>query len=1276
MENSSTMNFKGIINRKVNKSTNHLQVVNVHTPTGDNKNKKKILQTNINIKSLCRPTKLNSPKIQNLDQQSNYISNYIIQNIQLENPSLGRCDSKTKVMNNQKNVLLKLSLIMNTPRNHHLNSSKLTNNLHLNFSEPDDTGCSNNRFLKVKTIESPTNTKRNKRLSRFGLLTKNNETSNEELPNSFSLFVAKHNMKNVNKSHKELLQISSSGGSHNKKPHLVSESPMHVLVNSASFQPTQNSEVNTFIEKCVTQHFLTELSPDIVKLNGGYRRLFKTKLLSDSELSDDVLLEDDEESPFILQPTSSIFFIKNLCVFFCMVYTVTIYPILLAFNKNESKTDRVINILVEIILFIDIILNFVTSYYDADDKAVLNLKKCAKHYIKDRLIFDIIASLPFSTFIYDTSCKYLRLFPFCRLFKLGIFIETLHDTTHYKTRNPLHFIKPLSVHNPIYSFVEFFIAVFLVSHVSSCIQIFLAKFAHPNWLYKLDPFDKINETDIYLSAIYFTFASIISVGYGDITVVSTVERVYNILLMIIGVCLYSFAISILSSLFEKYQEQEEEENRKIYLAQEIRKNYNIPQELFERLNRYLSFQKKYKKNNPSALISTLPKHLKNSLMYKMLEQSLTKLNFVKRKSFDFRYRVTVMLKEINYIKNEYVIQEGDMIEEMYMIKKGKMQIQKEVALEEPKIIKIIKLHRNEHFGEIYMTLGVSMPYDVVVDTKYAELFYLQKSDFVNLYEEFPSDISSILEYSWHNTLKIESRAKKMYEKAEVNEKCELYEKYITSTNTTKALINQNTIQIKENNLNEKKVSSHSRKSKSNSSSVHNNEKHDENKSISDISKSQDEDGSSFLIKEHGHLAHMQTIKEENELQDINKSGFSRSLINNKSLHLSGNNSVLILGQSTHSLSPLHSNCSRIPQHAKTNYKMELLTNIKVKKRSSSSLSAHLFNNKSTKDHKPLKYPSSINVQYFSNIEHKNSTDKSNNCKEDPKKIRSRQSALNVIPYKMNPINEQSSNNSDSKNSKVLPTKKNSFFHLPLINYTRDNNTSNSFEHQGRKQSINRGKTIHEVKKQRRSPKGTDRSDNNNDKENKHQKINFFENRAYSTSPRSPFINKTKTLAIKSQTRLDSIHIETRDKPKIENNMNFNFNVNIHNNYRIENYSNKSNKKRPISNKHFSDNHVTSIIHDNSSNSKSNNALSSKRKKSSISEVFKNMETLSNALHNTKDFIKNIGSNAIENTISINSTSPVAENLNKQELEFQLMKVDDIYETILEYYTHQFFQKKN
>ena len=41
MDNSSTMNFKGIINRKVNKSTNHLQVVHIHTPTADNKNKKK-----------------------------------------------------------------------------------------------------------------------------------------------------------------------------------------------------------------------------------------------------------------------------------------------------------------------------------------------------------------------------------------------------------------------------------------------------------------------------------------------------------------------------------------------------------------------------------------------------------------------------------------------------------------------------------------------------------------------------------------------------------------------------------------------------------------------------------------------------------------------------------------------------------------------------------------------------------------------------------------------------------------------------------------------------------------------------------------------------------------------------------------------------------------------------------------------------------------------------------------------------------------------------------
>ena len=143
--------------------------------------------------------------------------------------------------------------------------------------------------------------------------------------------------------------------------------------------------------------------------------------------------------------------------------------------------------------------------------------------------------------------------------------------------------------------------------------IFLSTFDYPNWLCDelISHPKKENKFYLYTLALYFSLATIISVGYGDVTVTNKIERTYNIILMIFGVCLYSFAISIVSSLFEKQMEREKEENKRLYIAHEIKKSYPISDDLFERLIRYLNFTKSYNRKNPSLLIESLPKHLKN-----------------------------------------------------------------------------------------------------------------------------------------------------------------------------------------------------------------------------------------------------------------------------------------------------------------------------------------------------------------------------------------------------------------------------------------------------------------------------------------------------------------------------------------------------------------------------------------------------------------------------------------------------------------------------------------
>lgn len=57
---------------------------------------------------------------------------------------------------------------------------------------------------------------------------------------------------------------------------------------------------------------------------------------------------------------------------------------------------------------------------------------------------------------------------------------------------------------------------------------------------------------LYISALYFTVTTIVTVGYGDITPNNNEEKCFVIFLMLVGVISFSFATGTLSSVIASY----------------------------------------------------------------------------------------------------------------------------------------------------------------------------------------------------------------------------------------------------------------------------------------------------------------------------------------------------------------------------------------------------------------------------------------------------------------------------------------------------------------------------------------------------------------------------------------------------------------------------------------------------------------------------------------------------------------------------------------------------
>ena len=60
--------------------------------------------------------------------------------------------------------------------------------------------------------------------------------------------------------------------------------------------------------------------------------------------------------------------------------------------------------------------------------------------------------------------------------------------------------------------------------------------------------------ELYATSVYFTMQTLTTVGYGDISLASTTERVICIFLQFVGVIFFSFASGSLTTIIANYDQ--------------------------------------------------------------------------------------------------------------------------------------------------------------------------------------------------------------------------------------------------------------------------------------------------------------------------------------------------------------------------------------------------------------------------------------------------------------------------------------------------------------------------------------------------------------------------------------------------------------------------------------------------------------------------------------------------------------------------------------------------
>ena len=426
-------------------------------------------------------------------------------------------------------------------------------------------------------------------------------------------------------------------------------------------------------------------------------------------LDDEEVIDQEDIYHFHISPNSFTAYILDTLILIASFIELYYLPIYISLFISPYKIyyniiSSTIFYIIDIVYIIDLITSFFRAYYNFEEILIKKKTVICFNYLTGWFVFDFIEAIPFFTlldinmeksrknfFKLNEDANINNMFDFGLNNKFfGLTVIKLLKIFKTFTNN-----RVLSEFNRICDKNQFFyewkglfstLIIMLSSlHFCTCFFIFIGKNEIQGWILQNNLQDK-TFFDIYIASLYYQMTTLTTVGYGDISATIGFEKIYGIFILIVGTCAYSFILTYISNYIKKNNEKFVDFEEKIKVLSEIQLDYpNLDKSLYDRIKRYLNYTKSEHKLNLKFILESLPSSLQNNLIIEIYKPIIKNFQFFKSfENSDFFVKIVTSLKPILSMKDDILIQEGDIIEDIIFIKKGVLTLEIIIDLNEPK----------------------------------------------------------------------------------------------------------------------------------------------------------------------------------------------------------------------------------------------------------------------------------------------------------------------------------------------------------------------------------------------------------------------------------------------------------------------------------------------------------------------------------------------------------------------------------------------------------------
>uniref|UniRef100_A0A673ME15 Potassium voltage-gated channel, subfamily H (eag-related), member 6b n=1 Tax=Sinocyclocheilus rhinocerous TaxID=307959 RepID=A0A673ME15_9TELE len=408
-----------------------------------------------------------------------------------------------------------------------------------------------------------------------------------------------------------------------------------------------------------------------------------------------------------------------------VLYTAVFTPYSAAFLLNELEQEKrhicgytcnplnVVDVIVDVLFIIDIIVTFRTTYVNHNDEVVTHPKLIAIHYIKGWFLIDIVAAIPFDLLIFssgsdETTATLIGLLKTARLLRL---VRVARKLDRYS---------------------EYGAAVLFLPYMKT------------GWLDNLaDQLGKhYNDSDAnsgpsvqdkYVTALYFTFSSLTSVGFGNISPNTNSEKIFSICVMLIGSLMYASIFGNVSAIIQRLYSGTTRYHTQMLRVKEFIRFHQVPGELRQRLEEYFQHAWSYTNGiDMNAVLKGFPECLQADICLHLNHSLLQNYKVFRGASKACLRALAMHFKTTHSPPGDTLYHHGDVIKALHFISRGSIQVSQHNIV-------LAILGKNDVFGEpinLYTDPGHSNA-DVTALT-YCDLQRIQRDDLLEVLDMYPA----------------------------------------------------------------------------------------------------------------------------------------------------------------------------------------------------------------------------------------------------------------------------------------------------------------------------------------------------------------------------------------------------------------------------------------------------------------------------------------------------------------------------------------------------------